>query len=103
MEMDLEELIATLPTKNQPMKLEPIRLCPKGYTFGYAACYSDLPYHRLEWQFKSTVGCELHKLRLLSKCPSCGEVFPVPAEWVEGRCEHCGMKFSSMATKQKSY
>ena len=32
MEMDVEELIATLPTESQPMKLEPIRLC--------AACYN---------------------------------------------------------------
>ena len=95
MEMDVEELIATLPTKDQPIKLEPIRLC--------AVCYCDRPYHRLEWQFKSTVGCELHQLRLLSKCPSCGELFSVPAEWVEGRCKQCGMKFTSMAKKQKSY
>lgn len=95
MEMDVEELIATLPTKNQPMKLEPIRLC--------AACYSDRPYHRLEWQFKSTKGCDRHRLRLLSKCPSCGERFPAPAEWVEGRCHKCGMKYSSMAKRQKLY
>ena len=47
-EMDVEKLIATLLTKSQPMKLEPIRLC--------AACYGDRPYHRLEWQFKSTAG-----------------------------------------------
>ncbi len=95
MEMDVEELIATLPTKDQPMKLEPIRLC--------ATCYRDRPYHRLEWQFKSAVGCELHKLRLLSKCPSCGASFPAPANWVGGRCHKCGMKFSSMAKRQKSY
>lgn len=95
MEMDVEELIATLPTKNQPMKLEPIRLC--------AACYSDRPYHRLEWQFKSTAGCDRHRLRLLSKCPGCGERFLIPAEWVEGRCNKCGMKYSSMAKRQKSY
>jgi hypothetical protein len=38
MEMDVEELIATLPTKYQSMKLEPIRLC--------AACYSDRIYHK---------------------------------------------------------
>ena len=57
MEMDVEELTATLPSKNQPMKLEPIRLC--------AACYSDRPYHRLEWQFKSTVGCVAKPCRRL--------------------------------------
>lgn len=95
MEMDAEELVKMLPTKNQPLKLEPIRLC--------AACYSEKPYHRLEWQFKSTVGCELHRLRLLSLCPSCGELFGVPAEWVEGRCNKWGMKFSSMVKKQKYY
>ena len=95
MEMDVEELMATLPTKHQPMKLEPIRLC--------AACYSDRPYHRLEWQFKFTTGCDRHGLRLLSKCPGCGERFPAPAEWVEGRCNKCGMKYSSMAKRQKSY
>jgi hypothetical protein len=95
MEMDAEELVRTLPTKDQPMKLEPIRLC--------AACYKEQPYHRLEWQFQSTKGCDRHKLRLLSQCPSCGERFPPPAEWVEGKCNKCGMKFSSMAKKQKPY
>lgn len=95
MEMDVKELIATLPSKNQPMKLEPIRLC--------AACYDDRPYHLLEWQFKSTPGCDRHRLRLLSNCPSCGERFPVPAEWVEGRCNKCRMKYGSMAKNQKSY
>ncbi len=89
MEMDVEELIATLPTTSQPMKLEPIRLC--------AACY------RLEWQFKSTAGCDRHKLRLLSKCPGCRERFPAPAEWVEGSCSKCGMKYGSMTKRQKSY
>jgi hypothetical protein len=77
------------------MKLEPIRLC--------AACYKEQPYHRLEWQFQSTKGCDRHKLRLLSKCPSCEERFAVPAEWVEGKCKKCGMKFESMAKKQKFY
>ena len=77
------------------MKLELIRLC--------AACYSDRPYHQLEWQFQSTAGCDRHRLRLLSQCPSCEELFGVPAEWVEGKCKKCGMKFSSMVKKQKPY
>ena len=90
-----EELAKMLPQKGQSMKLEPIRLC--------AACYRENPYHRLEWQFQSTAGCDLHKLRLLSRCPSCSEPFAIPALWVEGKCQKCGMKFKSMAKRQKPY
>jgi hypothetical protein len=46
------------------MKCDPIRLC--------GACYAESPCHRMEWQFKSTAGCETHQLRLLSKCPGVG-------------------------------
>ena len=95
MEMDAEELAKMLPQKGQEMKLEPIRLC--------AACYREKPYHRLEWQFQSTAGCDRHKLRLLSRCPSCSEPFAIPALWVEGKCQKCGMNYKSMAKKQKGY
>jgi hypothetical protein len=40
----------------------------------------------MEWQLKSTAGCETHQLRLLSKCPSCGARFKVPALWEDGYC-----------------
>ncbi len=43
--------------------------------------YGESPCYRMEWQFKSTAGCEKHRLRLLSKCPRCGARFKVPALW----------------------
>ena len=46
-----------LPPAGVGMNLEPIRLC--------AACYLESPYHRIEWQFKVTQGCQHHHLSLL--------------------------------------
>ncbi|MDB9510724.1 TniQ family protein [Kamptonema animale CS-326] len=53
------------------MKLEPIRLC--------GACYAESPCHKIEWQFKTTMGCDRHGLRLLAECPNCGARFKIPA------------------------
>jgi len=77
------------------MKCEPIRLC--------AACYQEEPYHRLEWQYQSTGGCEVHRLRLLPKCPSCRKEFPIPALWEDGCCSRCRLFFGEMAKLQKAY
>jgi len=67
------------------------------------ACYREAPYHRTEWQYESTTGCDKHQLRLLSRCPSCDEKFAYPNEWDIGACKRCGMKFVSMAKRQKPY
>lgn len=93
--LDADSLTQMLPPKGEKMKLEPIRLC--------AACYAEKPYHRVEWQYQSTVGCERHKLRLLSNCSACGERFAIPAKWSKGECQKCGMPFKSMAKHQKAY
>jgi TniQ len=77
------------------MKCEPIRLC--------AACYQKEPYHRLEWQYQSTGGCDLHQLRLLSKCRNCQAKFPMPALWEDGCCLRCRLRFGEMAKWQKLY
>jgi TniQ len=92
--LDAERLFQMLPPKGERMKLEPIRLC--------AACYADAPYHRIEWQFQSTAGCECHQLRLLSKCPGCEKSFPIPALWVKGECQRCRMTFRTMVSWQKN-
>lgn len=89
-----EALLAMLPPPGQGFKLEPIRLC--------GACYEVEPFHRLEWQFKDTAGCERHRLRLLSECPRCKARFQIPALW-EGRCQRCGMGFGDMQAFQKPY
>lgn len=93
--LDAQRLFQMLPPKGEGMKMEPIRLC--------AACYSEQPYHRIEWQFQSTAGCEKHKLRLLSRCPNCSQPFAIPAKWEKGECQKCRMPFKSMAKRQKSY
>lgn len=67
------------------------------------ACYREAPYHRMEWQYESTAGCDKHQLRLLSRCPSCDEKFAYPSEWDVGACKRCGMKFTSMIKRQKKY
>ena len=77
--VDADRLRLMLPSQGTSMKHEPIRLC--------AACYAEEPYHRLEWQFKETRGCDRHQFRLLSECPTCGARFSVPALWVEGNCQ----------------
>lgn len=92
--LEVEKFNAMLPPKGERIKLEPIRLC--------AACYADKPYHRLEWQFQSTAGCNQHRLRLLSKCPGCEKPFSIPALIQEGRCA-CGMYFKRMVKYQKSF
>ena len=77
------------------MKCEPIRLC--------GACYQEEPYHRLEWQYQSTGGCDRHRLRLLSKCRNCQAEFPIPALWEDGCCTRCRLSFGKMVEWQKSY
>ncbi len=91
--MNVEQLSLMLP-QGVEMKHEPIRFC--------AACYEEEPYHRLEWQFKETRGCDRHQLRLLSECPNCGKRFKIPALWVEGHCHHCRMTFTEMRPYQKA-
>jgi hypothetical protein len=92
--LEANELRSMFPPLDEPLK-GTICLC--------AACYSEAPFHRLQWQFKSVAGCELHRLRLLSKCPSCGTPFPLPTSWTTGKCETCGMWFRRMAKHQKGY
>ena len=90
-----DELGQMLPPAGVEMKLEPIRLC--------AACYGQVPYHRIEWQFKVTAGCNRHKLRLLSECPNCGARFKIPALWVDGWCHRCFLSFVEMGSYQKLF
>lgn len=93
--LDADRLLAMFPPKGTPIVNRSTRLC--------AACYAEAPYHRMEWQFESTEGCSRHQLRLICRCPACDEKLPLPVEWVEGKCQKCGMKFQSMAKKQKPY
>ena len=94
-EVDADRLREMLPPPGVGMKHSPIRLCCR--------CYAESPCHKIEWQFKVTVGCDRHKLRLLSKCPVCEKPFPIPALWVEGHCPRCFTPFAEMAKYQKHY
>lgn len=95
MGLGVERLMLMFPPQHEPIKPKPIRLC--------AACYVEAPYHCMSWQYQSTDGCKKHRLRLLSKCPSCQERFAIPSLWVKGECQRCNMSFKSMAKKQKPY
>ena len=97
MHLDIDRLRQMFPPEDEPIKPEPIRLC--------GACYAEAPYHRLSWQFQSTQGCDRHRLRLVSACRGhkCNERFPIPRDWVDGRCKKCGMKYASQAKYQKPY
>jgi len=90
MGLNLAQVQAMMPT--QPMQLEPIRLC--------AACYTETPYHQMHWQYKDTAGCLLHGLRLLPRCPRCGEGFNTPNTWRMAACQRCGLPFAEMAHLQ---
>lgn len=91
--VDVDRLVQMLPPAGVGMKMEPIQLC--------ATCYTESPCHKIEWQLKVTLGCDRHKLSLLSECPNCGARFKVPALWVYGWCQRCFMTFADMAQCQK--
>ena len=91
--VEVDRVAQMLAPKGVGMNLEPIRLC--------GACYAYQPCHRMEWQFKQTVGCDRHQLRLLSECPNCGARFKIPALWIEGICQRCFTTFAQMAESQK--
>jgi len=93
--LTVEQLRAMLPAQGKRLVMRSMRLCGK--------CYREAPCHRIDWQYESTEGCEKHRLRLISRCPACDEKFALPVEWVEGACKRCGMKFTSMAKRQKPY
>ncbi|MEH2002475.1 MAG: TniQ family protein [Nostoc sp.] len=93
--VDVDKLMQMLPPAGVGMKMEPIRLC--------AACYTESPCHKIEWQLKVTLGCDNHKLSLLSECPNCGARFKVPALWADGWCQRCFTPFVDMAKCQKHY
>ncbi|MFN6471054.1 MAG: TniQ family protein [Nostoc sp. SerVER01] len=92
--VDVDRLVQMLPPARVGMKMEPIRLC--------AACYTESPCHKIEWQLKVIQGCDGHKLHLLSECPNCGARFKIPALWIDGHCQRCFMRFTEMGNYQKS-
>jgi TniQ len=94
-EVDTARIRQMVPPTGVEMKLEPIRLC--------GSCYSENPCHRIEWQFQTTRGCELHRLRLLSKCPRCEAKFQIPVLWEYGDCRRCRLLFGEMGQHQKTY
>ena len=91
--LDVDRLREMFPYESMVTQTKPIMLC--------ALCYQESPYHRLEWQDKNKRGCNLHKVRLLSKCTNCGTPFPIPSMWVDGKCSHCYLPFIKMSKKQK--
>ena len=93
--VEAERLAQMLPPMGVGMKHSPIRLC--------GACYAQKPYHRIEWQFKATAGCDRHQVRLLSECPNCGARFATPALWTEGACQRCFLGFVESSRLQKPF
>lgn len=91
--IEVSKLESLCPPKGEAMVHRSTRLC--------ALCYREAPYHRIHWQFQSTEYCEKHQLPLISRCPACDEKFPLPSEWEEGKCQRCGMKFTSMKKRQE--
>lgn len=93
LDLSPERLWVMLPSKDEEMQCEPIRLC--------GACYGENPCHRIEWQYKSVWKCDRHQLKLLSKCPNCGAKFKIPALWEGGKCSRCHTPFAELANFQK--
>ena len=58
----------------------------------------------MAWKRKDVVAvCLHHNLRLLEQCASCNTAFKIPALWTNGRCHHCGTKFTPMAISGAGY
>ena len=92
--LETERLQAMLPSRGMTLQPRPVRLC--------GTCYADVPCHRMEWQHKDIVAvCPHHNLRLVERCPSCKTPFKIPALWTDGKCHHCGMRFTSMVKYQE--
>lgn len=92
-DIEAGRLVQMLPPMGIGMNHKPIRLC--------GVCYAERPCHQIEWQFKTTAGCDHHQLRLLSECPGCGARFAIPALWTEGICQRCFTTFAEMAKYQR--
>lgn len=91
--LDPQRFQDMLPRKGITQQPRPIRLC--------GACYAEEPCHRMDWQYKDAIAvCSEHGLRLLEQCPSCKTAFQIPALWTDGKCHHCGMRFTSMVKYQ---
>lgn len=88
-----DRLKQMLPPEGIAIKLEPIRIC--------CACYAEQPWHRMEWQYKTTDRCTRHGVTLLSECPECHARFQIPSLWLEGRCHRCFISFAAMCHNQK--
>lgn len=92
--LDPSRLKEMLPHGGMMLQPRPIRLC--------GACYSEVPCHQMDWQYKDIVAvCSRHNLRLLERCPSCKTPFKIPALWTDGKCNRCGMLFKSMVKYQE--
>jgi DNA-directed RNA polymerase subunit RPC12/RpoP len=91
--LNLSQFQSMLPNREMTLQPRPVRLC--------GTCYAEVPCHRMEWQYKDVVAaCPHHNLRLLERCPSCKTPFQIPALWTDGKCHHCGMRFTSMVKYQ---
>ncbi|WP_373529505.1 TniQ family protein [Nostoc sp.] len=55
--VDVDRLVQMLPPAGVGMKMEPIRLC--------AACYTESPCHKIEWQFKDMQACKPHSVKVI--------------------------------------
>lgn len=92
--LDTGLLQAMLPSQGMTLQPRPIRLC--------GSCYAEVPCHQMAWQHKDIAAvCPHHPLRLLERCPSCKKPFQIPALWTDGKCHHCGMRFTSMVKYQE--
>lgn len=93
--VNADRLAEMLPPNGVTMKPRPIRLC--------AACYAEVPCHRIEWQYKDKFKCDRHQLGFLTKCTNCETPFSIPSDWVKSECPHCSLSFAKMAKRQKIY
>jgi DNA-directed RNA polymerase subunit RPC12/RpoP len=92
--LDTGRLQVMLPSQGMTLQPRPIRLCGAGY--------AEMPCHRMVWQHKDiAAACPHHPLRLLERCPSCKKPFQIPALWTDGKCHHCGMRFTGMVKYQE--
>lgn len=81
----------SLPSGVQDPLIEKIRFCP--------LCLMEGRYFKTDWERPSVTTCNVHHIKLLHQCPSCGEAFEWEHSLMTG-CKACGFSWQLLNFKK---